>query len=201
MLEAENQLGRHCGGKDRESACARTLLKPKAWEFPVYGQPFKAQRELGHLRLVVTPGVGVEMYWMEIGASKGIRFEPDDGVGDWGYGSPFLMTVLDVQGSWVQMPRRPFTTPVWIEVSDLRRKPELLMAKDLGVLTLDGRDIVVIDVDGDELIVRDEQPADMWCESGPAPALIESDTFRVSIKDVYDADMHLKLRGKYKRGC
>lgn len=200
-LEGENRLLEHCGTVARESKCVQAVLRPKLWAWPVYAKPERTGQELGRVVLLVTPGKGVEAYWLAEGQSKGVRFAPDDGTGDWGYGSPFLMTALDVRESWVLLPANPFPVPVWIDTREITEDIQLIRALDLVMVELNGRDLFILAEEGDELIVRDEQPADMWCHGGIPPELVDVAPIRIGIKDAYDGDLHLKFIQNHKKGC
>jgi hypothetical protein len=50
------------------------------------------------------------------------------------------------------------------------------------------------------LAVRKEQPADMPCDGGDRPRE-ELPQYLIQADALYDADLHLRLRPAYTRGC
>lgn len=69
------------------------------------------------------------------------------------------------------------------------------------IIELAGHGNYVVEAGPDVLVLRDEQPADMWCEAGDPPPLVVAALRRVSRKDLSDSVGHLVFRPRHLKGC
>ena len=155
----------------------------------------------GSLRLVATPGKGLESFFVAAAGGAGAAFRPDLFDADWGYGPYFHMTVLERRQTWFRLPEQPFAKDTWINAADLGADPEVRTVEAGDIVTSPMGDLFVIGVESGVLRARPEQPADMWCRASSSPPLKPWKELRIPFRDVYTASGHLRLHIKYTRGC
>ena len=206
--------------------CFTVKPRPVDWTFPLHEGPSATTRTLGSLIVRVTTGVRTELVYQPL-AGPSVTFEPDWSEPDTGYTYLMEQTMLDRQGEWVQLPRRPFAGPVWVRVPsvatlDSYGQPGIsrVRAGEKYVLgkAVEGRrpgarsvmafpaDVVVIALsvkDGGRTIeIRREESFDNGCGDDYDPSrAIGRPTYLVDAEQLYDADRHLQLRPAYTRGC
>ncbi|HSL20021.1 MAG TPA: hypothetical protein VK886_00700 [Vicinamibacterales bacterium] len=186
------------------------------WKLPLYESPSAESTSAGTIVVRVIPGDRMEFTYRPV-AGDDVTFEPDWVQPDWGYTFMADQTVLDRKGDWFRLPRRPFPSPVWIqlpvrepsgvlndgEIYTLSRTVRARGAKGgrTTVLTA-GTNIFVASIRPHALEVRKEEPFDMPCtaEALAAPRR-EVPTHVVDAPAFYDRDLHLQLRPAYPKGC
>jgi hypothetical protein len=215
VLERENQITVLCPPKiPNQEKCRVEKLKPQSWKLNVYQDKSKSSKRLGLIVITATPGKGVTAAYTDT-ANKTIPLESDTGAGDWGYSSYFEFTLKDVQGEWLQLPKRPFLGPVWINpksdwpvLEDLDKVSTAIFPRpgkmEIGTVYSAGTlgNIVIIKFEGQTVTFRKENSNDMLCGEEPvkvSPADLK--TMTKPISDLYDADGHLIAWTANPRGC
>ena len=209
-LENENLIETLCpSAASNSKACRAEKLAAKTWKLNVYEKAAPDSKILGQIEIIGTPGKGLEAKFIQSDQAA-IGFPPDSNGTDWGYSSYFEFTVKDVSGDWIQLPARPFSAPVWINIKkdwpaqgtlDQRPVPHSLnteivySVRDLG-------DVVFTKFTKKDFIYRKENPNDMLC--GEEPKKIPAADLKEKTKPVevlFDKDGHLLAWPKYLRGC
>ncbi len=206
VLERENLITKLCPaalGAEKLKSCREEKLKPMSWELRVFSEPKDSAATLEKIIVTATPGVGlVARYRTKDG--KLIEMKPDQFDADFGYGPWFDFTVKAVSGDWVQLPKRPFSKPVWVHPKADWKLPatsDLLVSLELGtVLKMEGLGhFVVTRIDKGKVSLREETPADMACGEEVKP--VSKPTRTLPIESFFDADGHHKVSTAYTRGC
>jgi hypothetical protein len=125
---------------------------------------------------------------------------PDDGVSDWGYGSPFRCIVLERQGDWVKLARRPFNEPVWLDAQRDLGRIALRTVKSGDLYTFQRRKLFILAVLKNGVRVRDEQENDS-CLADENTVIKPSRPRDITLSELYDVDGHLLMTETYSRGC
>ncbi|MDH4044795.1 MAG: hypothetical protein OEW06_10075 [Gemmatimonadota bacterium] len=200
-LENENRLGQLCTDSSTLAECYAEQLAPAVAVYPLYAEPDTTSRPIGDLLVVATPGRGLTTHFRAAGARDAVTFTPDLFLQDWGYG-PFLhQTISAQQGSWFQLPRRPWDEPVWVYRPSENELGSVTFVQAGDILEMRGAGWYVVAAEPDALVLRPEQRADLWCEEGDPPPLTPADPTRFSRAELLDADGHLVFRLKYLKGC
>jgi hypothetical protein len=201
-LENENQLSDRCGdaGPDIDACYIRTLA-PLVRVFTARIEPSDEAARIGDIIVVATPGRGLSAHVRIGDDAEPVPWRPDLFDVDWGYGPYMHQTFVTQYGNWFLLPREPFATPVWLEVSADEIGPRIREIGAGDIVELDGAGWFVIGADAQGLTLRPEQPADMWCEEGDPPAIEPDPGRRFDRADLLDESGHLRLRPKYLRGC
>ena len=173
--------------------------------FPLFAGPNKQLEKLGELKMTL----GKEGLEFIFSPAKGpaVKFVTDLYHDDWGYGGT-LHTVSKKEGNWIQFPKRPFTSPVWMELKDDYKYTKPLSRFHIISIKrplLEG-DFVIDEENEGYLIVHEESGYDMHCGEGPQGeeleiALKKLPRKKIQIKDFMDSDGHLVFSNKYPRGC
>ena len=203
-LENENQIDQLCSGFKQDTdgwrACRRERLAPRTQLVRLWHGPSEQATPAGSLRLVATPGKGLQSFFVPPTGGAGKEFRPDLFDSDWGYGPYFHVTFLERRNTWFRLPEEPFAKNTWINAADLAANPEIRALAPGDIVTSPVGDLFVIGVAPGVLRARPEQPADMWCGDNPPP-LKPWKELRLPLRDVYTATGHLRLHIKYMRGC
>lgn len=209
-LENENQIEILCpkASKDPQK-CRKEKLAPMTWNLNVYEKPDISSKRLGEIRVVGTPGKGMQAQYIPP-EKPPIDFPSDSNGTDWGYSCYFEFTVSDVKGDWIQLPKRPFPYPIWINIkkdwptknegdliptSQPLNEESVYSVKKLG-------NIVIKKFSGNEFTYRKENANDMSCGDEPkkiAPEDLKESTKPISI--LFDDAGHLIAWPAYCRGC
>ncbi|WP_413557279.1 hypothetical protein [Bdellovibrio sp. HCB209] len=208
-LENENQIEVLCpkGTKDIEK-CRKDNLAPKTWKLSVYEKPEAGSVRLGEIHVIGTPGKGMKAEWVEYKKSP-VKFDSDSKGTDWGYSCYFEFTVSEVKGDWIQLPKRPFAKPVWINIKkdwpakgehDIVPAPSELQVGSIYQVSIGN--IVPSKFSGSEVVYRMENANDMNCgdetKEIPSEQLKE---LKMPVSNLYDKDGHLLAWPAYCRGC
>lgn len=211
VLERENQIDTHCPKETTKDikACKEEKLKPQKWQLTVFQEPKMESKKLGLIVITATPGKGVIAEFVDSN-KKSVPFESDSKGTDWGYSSYFEFTVKDIKGDWIQLPRRPFPQPIWINI-----KAEWPIKGPHGYLPTPSPmnsesvysagalgDIVITQYSGTKITFRKENENDMPCgeEAKTIPAEMLKETTK-PIESLYDSEGHLIAWLKNPRGC
>jgi hypothetical protein len=215
VLERENQIDTLCPPKAADHEKCRTeKLKPQSWNLNVYQDKSASSKKLGVIVITATPGKGVKAIYTDA-AKKSVPLESDTGAGDWGYSSYFEFGLNNAQGDWLQLPKRPFPTPVWINLKaewPTKNKPgevikEIFPTADkmeTGTPYTAGKlgSIVITQFSGQNFSFRKENPNDMLC--GEEPVKVPASDLKTTTKpigDLFDGDGHLIAWTTHSRGC
>jgi hypothetical protein len=202
VLERAGQVEAICGRSPQNHPCVRKVLSSHTYVFQLHTEPTDSAPSAGVILMTVTPGEALtDIEYVAPSGADSARIVPDDGTSDWGYGSPFRLTVLERQGNWVRLPRRPFPEPVWIEAERSLGRIELSSATTGGLYTLDERNLFILSVLKNGLRVRDEQPADMPCDGDEKPVVKPFRSTELTLDQLYDSDGHFLMTVSYPRGC
>lgn len=190
-INNENRLNEMCPTRDED--CITNALLAKIDKIPVYDHPYG--KAIAHLEVTYAPRQAITVALIKEG--KVFPFTPPIYDGDWGYGPWFHATLLDQNGVWKNI-ALPSIQNGWVELPEA----EILQLTDTeNVYSLKDRHIVILKSNETSLIIRDEQPADMWCEGGTPPPLTPFKKQTVLINQVYDDQCNLLLSIPYTRGC
>lgn len=207
-LENANRLDELCPQRAHSlewHACRDEALAPRVLHIPVKDAPSAGAPVVGSIVVVALPGVRVSALAVKGPAGTGEPFVPDEFDVDWGYGPYFHQSFLERRGTWFRLPPRPFARDVWVDVSGWGPAetlfPDVRAVEPASIYESPQGDVFVVRVEPGGLVVRPEQEADMWCEAGDPPPIAPAPERRLSWQDVSDADGHLLLHRKYKRGC
>lgn len=207
VLEGENQMAELCVDmlpKQLEK-CRQEKLKPKEWRLTLFEKPDFKSKKIGKIKIVAVPGKGLDATYSEDG-KKFEKLESDSKNTDWGYGNFFEFTVRDLNENWIQLPKRPFTTPVWINLKKDWGATDLPQAQELStdtIYTTDLGDIVILEFSKKTFSYRFENENDMPCGEEEAKQL-SPDVLEVKKADtdeLFDSDGHLTAWIKYPKGC
>lgn len=201
-LENGNRIDSLCGNVKGDDGvrCREERLRPKPFVLSLYTGPERAAAA-GSLLLLATPREGMRWFFAPPNGVEAREFETDLAMQDWGYGPYYHQTYLERRGTWFLLPRDPFPAPVWFNAADLGDEPHVLGLLEVGIVEDHERSLVVIRIEQGHLIAREEQPADMWCESGEPPPLKAWTELRIPRRELYDARGHLRFRPAYMKGC
>lgn len=202
-LENENRIEYLCP-KDMQPAhrrhCIKTMLAPKESTLQLYAHSDRHSAMLGSLHTRYQPGKPLQIIYRSEKQKKEIEFTPDLYDSDWGYGPWFHQTIQARKGSWIQLPARPFATPVWFDSATLSGfEPMLLNQGDF--VRANGSAWLVVEISNAILRVRQEQASDLACNAEEDQKNAEPQTVDFSFKSLLDADSHWKLTFSYMRGC
>ena len=116
-LEYENRIEELCPKTlPNVAKCKEEKLRAKTWTIKVYENASVDSKSLGKILVTGIPGKGLTAQYAPIeGTPK--DFPSDSKNTDWGYSSFFEFTVSKTNGDWIQLPKRPFQTPVWINLN------------------------------------------------------------------------------------
>jgi len=211
VLERENQIENLCPkNKPSFAKCRADVLKPQSWALPVYKEKYETSQRLGMIVITATPGKGVAAVFTDTG-KKAVPFKSDSDQTDWGYSSYFEFSLNDIQGDWLQLPKRPFPTPVWINLKIAWKaldKPDALFpaptAIEVDRIYAAGKlgNIVITKFDKQSFTFRKENKNDMLC--GDEPTQVSPQELKMQtrpISELYDGDGHLIAWIAYARGC
>lgn len=209
-LENENQIDLLCPKSSKDpQVCRKEKLAPMKWSLKVYEKPDLSSKRLGEIRVVGTPGKGMQAQYIPLAESP-IDFPSDSSGTVWGYSCYFEFTVSDVKGNWIQLPKRPFPNPIWINIkkdwptkneSGLNPTPQALnnvsvySVKKLG-------NIVIKKFSGNEFTYRKENANDMNYDGEPKK--VASEELKESTKPIsilFDDAGHLIAWPTYCKGC
>lgn len=208
-LENENQIEVLCPKSSANfQSCRKEKLSPMTWSLNIYEKP-EGSKKIGEIRIIGTPGKGMQAQYVANGQSP-VDFPSDSNGTDWGYSCYFEFTVSDVKGDWLQLPKRPFPNPVWINIKkdwkkkgdlDLRPTPQQINNESVYSVSSLGN-IVITKFKGTEFYFRKENANDMSC--GDENKSISSDELNETKKPIsvlFDKDGHLIAWPAYCRGC
>lgn len=193
-LENENRLAERCqpsAGKATEhERCKAEQLQARRFVITLRRAPDASASAAGSLLLLATPGKGLRFFYVPTPSAAPREFDPDLNLKDWGYGPYFHQTYLERRGTWFLLPQDPFPAGTWLNARDLDDEPHVLEAE--GIVTSPMGSLVILAV---------EQPGDMWCKDGEAPALKPAQELRIPKRDLYSPSGHLLIAPKYMKGC
>ncbi len=201
-MENENRLDELCPGRDKD--CVAKALAPDTDDIPVHARP--SGKVIARLRVVYPPGKGLSA---ELVLDESVfPFTPTIYDSDWGYGPPwFHATLLDSRKGWkkIVLPR---IGSGWVHLPETDAINLLNLPQKVLKLSRKGRDhlmvhrnVVVVTSNRRSVTVRDEQPADMWCEGGDPPPLAPFTEEVIPLTDLYEDACNLLLAPAYTRGC
>lgn len=183
--------------------CRRKNYKPLVEKINVYSDPNSSSKLLGQIVVTITMEDGTSGKFVTKGSEESM--EPDSKGTDPGYDGYFEFTVSQVSGDWIQLPKRPFEKPVWINLKKdwgTARAPEV---QPLGIGTVVDSPfgkIVALDFTETEFVYRNEGASSSVCgEEATDDSPEDLKEHRVPLKEIYDSDGHLLLWSKYTRGC
>lgn len=193
--------------------CFSVAPSPFEWTFPVYKSPDRLDGA-GAVIVRVTPGRGMDLAYRPTGGEE-VSFEPDWVQPDWGYTFLMQQTILDRKDDWFQLPPRPFPSTVWIhlpgrreishleqgQIYSLTKKVKARLKGAQRTVTLDEGEYIVLNVHERILEIRKEEPFDRPCSETEPMRGRRLQTYLVDLAEVYDADLHLRLRLAYPKGC
>lgn len=188
--------------------CRRKNYKSLVERINVYGVPSLSSKLLGQIIVTITMEYGTSGKFMAKGIEKAM--DPDSRGTDPGYDGYFEFTVSDVSGDWIQLPKRPFEKPVWINLKEdwgAARAPEVQYLGIGTVVDSPFGDVVTLDFTETEFVYRNEGSSSSGCgeesenESPAEESPEDLKEHRVPLKEIYDFDGHLLLWSKYTRGC
>lgn len=209
-LENENLIESLCPKSlPNQKSCRDEKLRPRTWRLSVYERANANSRLLGSVLVEGTPGKGLKAQFVANGQSP-INLPPDSKGTDWGYSSYFEFTVADVIGDWIQLPKRPFPAPVWINIKREWQKlgePGLIPNPNpLGTETVYAvpslGNIIITKFSEKDFRYRPENANDMLC--GEEPKSIPPSQLKETVKPIsilFDKDGHLVAWPAYSRGC
>lgn len=215
VLERENQIAELCPIKNTDhEKCRAENLKPQSWSLNVYQDKSSSSKKLGTIFITATPGKGIEAVFTG-DDKKTVPLNSDSKQTDWGYSSYFEFSLTDVQGDWLQLPKRPFATPVWInlkadwkttekpgkEIASIFPTPASMEAETIYSVKKLGN-VVITKFEGKTFTYRNENPNDMLCGDEPKkipPGDLKTQTKPIS--ELFDEDGHLIAWVAYSRGC
>ena len=204
-LENENRMARLCPNDlsaDDKGECEAKYRKPMRWEIGVFTSPSSEAEGIGTIILTAVPGAALRAAFQVAGGpANPVPFQPDLYLEDWGYGPYFHQTALDQRGPWFLLPKNPFPAPAWININDISTEFYIELLQPGVIYQMEGESIVVVAFTRSGLLVREEQPADMWCQEGDPPPLQPAGTKEIKYQDLFDLDGHLKMTLKYMKGC
>ncbi len=199
-LENENQLQKLCPGNASEaSRCREATMAPKLLVINLYSGPDPKAGSRGSILVQATPGVGLRFFFVRMTGGAPVEFEADFTVRDWGYGPFFHQTYLDRRGDWFQLPEDPFPQGTWFNARDLGGDPDIRLVE--GIVESPQGHLLILGREEGIIRARLEQPADMWCDSDPAPPLTPWKELRIPTAEFYDAKGHLIVSPAYPKGC
>lgn len=200
-----------------------TVTTTREWTFPLHTAASADSATVGTLIARVSPVTSIEFLYR---ANDGITtpLTPDWVELDYGYTFLNEQTILDRQGDWFQLPRRPFPAPVWIHLPGRRAHGDADLASEISALSEYGSvtltkavrghrrgasgtrmlppgNYVVVSHQGRTLEIRKEEAFDSPCADTPPPKPARPQTYLVEAEEFYDADLHLTLRPAYTKGC
>jgi hypothetical protein len=190
-LENKNNISEICSARDLD--CSKSALAPVANHLDVYSRPDGSV--IASLIIVYTPGEGLSA---QLTSNKEVyRFTPIIHDTDSGYGFWFHATLLVSEGVWHKIVL-PEIGRGWIKVPD----PEILsLAEEGKIYSIRKRNVAVLKHDMSAIVIRDEQPADMWCNEGQPPSLEPYAERTLRLEELYDSNCELLIRPAYTRGC
>jgi hypothetical protein len=201
VMERANSLDAICGRAQPDPECVRKVLTARTYVIQLYTAPADSSPSAGVIVMTATPGQGLTNVEYIAPSEAHTRMTPDDGVGDWGYGSPFRYTVLERRENWVKLPRRPFPAPVWVDAERALGHIDLASVAAEDLYTFREDKLFILDVLKNSLRVRDEQENDM-CFAGPGKPVVKPFRPReLKLDELYDADGHFLMTQTYPRGC
>ena len=211
-LENENRLDEICGRGALQPTevyrCREAALEPKVLAIPLRTGPSDEARIVGRLIVVAVPGRGLSAHYTPSGTPEAtgretavVPLNPDLYLRDWGYGPYFHHSFLQRDGNWFLLPERPFEQAVWIDIEEAFGHVSLIGVSEGDILTSPDGDWFVEGVREDGIRVRDEQPADQWCEPTDAPPVQPAPVHLRPNRELRDNHGHLLIRPKYLKGC
>jgi hypothetical protein len=197
------------GKAEEGKACQEKNGKVQTFNVPIYFFPKKDSARLGTIRIAAIPGYGFTFHFQKTRTKNWISFEPDIYLKDFGNTPYFHQTLLEKEGDWAFIPmmaeRGWIHTEVFISSgphSKSLQDSELYLGLDPEKVYLyEGESIKIVELKERTFTYRAEQPADMWCEASPAPAIEEVPLKELKYSDLYDDEAHLKIKPKYMKGC
>jgi len=206
IIELGNSLPQLCPMKEKDlyEKCKSEKMKSRDFIYTLYESPEEKSKKLGKIKLTVTPSKGYKSYYIN---EKNIEsaFESDDGGEYHDYGQSFVFTVADKKGDWIQLPKRPFATAVWINpVKDMGPNSNIVPAT-IYTTSYESDSygtIVFTKFQGDEVSFRKENDADFNCEGSEVKVTPEQlKEMTIKVEKLYDKDGHLQLSEAHRGGC
>ncbi len=198
-LENLNQIDTLCSSENYSAACLEKSLSPSSKALPVYHSPEDAQ-PFGAFLIRYMPGEGGNAAYIPLPNNGGniATVTLDEFDNDWGYGPYFHQTMLDEKNGWynIAVPDSPTKTG-WIQLSH----PDILSFSKGDAVSFNGKPYTILETNKDIVRLRDEQPADMWCDAGTPPPLKKFTPITVPMTELYDEGCHLRMKKSYTRGC
>jgi len=173
------------------------------WNIRVFQAPSLNARKLGNIQITFKKGWGLRAAYIN---QQGFKFEYTPIFEDIEYGPHFDFSMSKSMGDWIQLPKNPFESPVWINlVADWKEKnvkknidPILLhriyLSKNLGP-------IVFTQFTQKLAVYRAQYQNDLACRTKQNPNLKPPRTHRIPLKHLYDAEGHLDLKAVRQNGC
>lgn len=200
-VEGLNRINELCKDENYSRACLEKYLTPTVSILPLYTEP-NGSKPFAVYSVKFAPGEGGKISYLNLTDGSTARFDPDMFDPDWGYGPPYFhQTLLNKKGDWYEVSLPLFVdgrTSGWVQLAN---EPDVLSLAKGNVVIFNSRAYTIVEVKADEVLLRDEQPADMWCEPGDAPALEAFETISVPLKQLYTNNCQLRLHIAYTRGC
>jgi hypothetical protein len=174
---------------------------------PLRAGPDEGAAKVGEIQIYSGGGPLRYRYVNQSGVA--VPFQPDSYDGDWGYSSIYH-TALRRSGDWVQLPRRPFPEPVWVDLRALGAPAEVKPIQSFHVIDLRTVPFTgsarIVGIDGSQVRIREEIPSDMPCseefsEEQIREAEQKARSLTMRSSELLDSDGHLLLAVKYSRGC
>jgi len=199
-LENLNQIDVLCKGENYSAACLEKNLSTSSKVLPLYNAPEDPQ-PFGALLIRFTPGERGSVAYIPLQNVGGSIFPVtlDMFDGDWSYGPPYFhQTMLDSKNGWykIAVPNASKKTG-WVQLTN----PDILTYQKGSIVSFKQKTYTILEVKKDSVSVRDEQPADMWCDVGNPPPIKKFEPITIPIKDLYDEECHLLMKTTYTHGC
>jgi hypothetical protein len=202
VLDRPNRIEALCGPAGANPQCVRKVMRPQTYTIRLHTAPAWDAPSAGTIIITAAPAEEESFtvgYIPPKGSPPSVPMKPDDDVSDWGYGSPFLYTVLERQQGWVKLPRRPFPEPVWFDTEQEMQHVQFVSVHKGDRYMLGKRQLVILAVLKNGLRVRDEQEADLCGAEGmPLSPFRPRD---LTLDQLYDADGHFLMNETSPRGC
>ena len=191
--------------KNALKKCQEDQLKPKEWILNLFEKPDKNSKKLGKLKIKISQLKKIEaIYITDKNISSSIEADGGNRVED--YGDTFVFTIQDKKGDWIQLPRHPFLSSVWINIkfdwgvnetpgTDKTQVGSIVTSIKLG-------DVVFTQFQDNKVTYRKENANDMNCEGKEVKIKAEElKEIIIKIDDLYDSNGHINFGVKYNGGC
>lgn len=199
-LDNLNQIDALCKSENHSAACLEKNLSTASKVLPLYNSPEDPQ-PFGAFLIRFTPGESGSAAYVPLKNGGGPIFPVtlDMFDSDWGYGPPYFhQTMLDSKNGWyrIAVPNASVETG-WVKLTN----PHILTYQKGDIVSFKDKTYTILEVKKDSVSVRDEQPADMWCDAGNPPAIKKFEPITIPMKNLYDEGCHLLMKTTYTRGC